>query len=245
MNPDVINNPVFPADIFSQSSGEGIDSSRLSIDKQHLLKLIGYGEQDKDPYIDGMMASFLQECLQICHPEGTYRIYGKVEADQKNKMITLPGLSFHTDAIVTRQLKHSGFLAIFAVTAGIEIEQYASRLLNAQQYLEGLIVNSIGSLVADAAAEFIHNRIEQVAAGAGMKITNRFSPGYCNWNVHEQHKLFSLLPPEACHISLNENALMTPIKSATGIIGIGRHVEKQEYPCTFCPRNDCMMRRES
>jgi hypothetical protein len=83
---------------------------------------------------------------------------------------------------------------------------------------------------------------ENIAKFHNLGISNRFSPGYCNWDVSEQHLLFQLLPENACGISLNDRALMTPIKSVTGVLGIGNGIERKEYKCSFGSKIDCIMR---
>ncbi|NSW95142.1 MAG: methionine synthase, partial [Bacteroidales bacterium] len=85
--------------------------------------------------------------------------------------------------------------------------------------------------------------LERRLAAEGLNITNRFSPGYCGWDVAEQHKLFSLLPGNFCKIRLTESALMDPIKSVSGIIGAGLHVKRRPYTCNFCDMKDCIYRR--
>jgi hypothetical protein len=76
-----------------------------------------------------------------------------------------------------------------------------------------------------------------------MKITNRYSPGYCDWNVGEQHKLFSFFPDNYCGIRLTPSALMDPVKSVSGIIGIGENVKRNDYTCRVCDMKDCIYRR--
>jgi hypothetical protein len=57
--------------------------------------------------------------------------------------------------------------------------------------------------------------------------------------VEEQKKLFSFLPKEFCGVSLTDSALMIPIKSISGIIGVGKNVEYKQYFCDTCGRKDC------
>ena len=57
------------------------------------------------------------------------------------------------------------------------------------------------------------DRLERYVAPEGLRITNSYSPGYCGWNVSEQHALFSLLPEGFCGVRLCESGLMLPIKS--------------------------------
>ena len=75
--------------------------------------------------------------------------------------------------------------------------------------------------------------------------TNRFSPGYCGWHVREQPDLFSLFPtPHPCGIHLTDSCLMVPIKSVSGVIGIGPNVKKLEYSCGLCDYKNCYKRRK-
>ncbi|MCK7538940.1 MAG: hypothetical protein MZV63_52410 [Marinilabiliales bacterium] len=61
-------------------------------------------------------------------------------------------------------------------------------------------------------------------------ITNRFSPGYCGWDVAEQHKLFSFFKDNFCGITLTESALMNPVKSVSG-----HHRHRQRCEIHFLP----------
>jgi hypothetical protein len=88
----------------------------------------------------------------------------------------------------------------------------------------------------------MQNDLEKSMASSGTKITNRFSPGYCGWDVSEQHKLFQLLPGTYCGIRLSASALMDPEKSISGMIGIGKNVRHLPYTCNLCDMKDCIYR---
>jgi len=75
------------------------------------------------------------------------------------------------------------------------------------------------------------------------KSPDLFSPGYCNWSMAEQQKLFSLLPPGFCGIQLSPSSLMHPIKSVSGIIGIGTSCKQKGYQCEWCNDKDCIYGR--
>ncbi|MCK5694244.1 MAG: methionine synthase, partial [Bacteroidales bacterium] len=89
----------------------------------------------------------------------------------------------------------------------------------------------------------IQEQVRNLAKELGLHITNRYSPGYCSWNVEEQQKLFSLFPKGTCGISLSESSLMSPVKSISGIIGIGAEVKYREYTCEICPMLNCQFRK--
>ena len=106
----------------------------------------------------------------------------------------------------------------------------------------GYIIDTIGSEAVERVADILESRLLDVLADDSLKITNRYSPGYCDWSVSEQQKLFSLLPEHFCGINLTDSSLMIPVKSVSGIIGIGSDVTREEYPCRFCSRTDCHKR---
>ncbi len=74
----------------------------------------------------------------------------------------------------------------------------------------------------------------------GLHVTNRYSPGYCGWSVAEQGMLFSFLPKNFCDIRLTESSLMIPLKSVSGIIGIGKELRRKGYKCDFCDIANCL-----
>ena len=52
----------------------------------------------------------------------------------------------------------------------------------------------VGSPLVEGAMDILHERLCNEMKLKDLKITNRYSPGYCNWNVDEQKKLFSFFP---------------------------------------------------
>ena len=140
-------------------------------------------------------------------------------------------------------LRNSEYYAFFLVTAGPEPEILARAMLNEGNYLEGYIMDLVASAMVDLAADQVEEQVKNLAEQQGKVITNRYSPGYCSWNVEEQHKLFSLFPELCCGISLSESSLMNPIKSISGIIGVGADVKYSDYTCEICPMQNCQFRK--
>ena len=106
------------------------------------------------------------------------------------------------------------------------------------------ITNSIGSIIAEKAADAMEEALQAFIDKTGWKHTNRFSPGYCGWHVSEQQRLFSLFPTaNPCGIRLTDSSLMIPIKSVSGIIGIGKNVRHLDYSCGLCDYSKCYKKR--
>ena len=96
-------------------------------------------------------------------------------------------------------------------------------------------------LLAEKAGDRMERLLEKELGGE--RHTNRLSPGYCGWHLTGQKTLFRLMGGSPCGISLSDVCLMTPIKSISGIIGIGPEVDEKKYGCQYCELETCYKRK--
>ncbi|MDR0812018.1 MAG: hypothetical protein LBN23_07100 [Paludibacter sp.] len=158
-------------------------------------------------------------------------------------LFNVASVKLETGKMVAAYMRNAEFYALFACTAG-EIFTKLTKKYNAEgNYLEGYVADALGSLTVENAMDKIQATLENQMLAEGMKITNRYSPGYCNWAVAGQRELFQLVGGNPTGISLTESCLMVPIKSVSGIIGIGKNVKKQAYKCDICNNRECIYRK--
>jgi len=211
--------------------------SELSIDLHDAAPLLGYENTLPDDILV-MVQEVMDEtaeCFDIC---GGYQIFENIAFDDALNHIRIENIKFHLSRKVYRLLKHSERIAVFVCTAGEGISQWSKQKMANNEPLKGFIADILGSVVVEAAIDAIQQKLrDQMPA-----ITNRYSPGYCGWPTAEQHKLFSLFPEGICGIRLTESALMQPVKSVSGFIGIGSAVRFDPYPCRMCEATQCVYR---
>ena len=136
-------------------------------------------------------------------------------------------------------------MAVFALTIGPYLEEMTAYLAKKNMVLQATVLDAIGSAAAEKLAGLVQEKIKIKAAEEGLIISRRFSPGYCDWPVKQQEKVFRLLDGDTAGIRLNESSLMIPQKSISGVIGIGLPGKGiEEYnPCVTCFEKDCPGRR--
>jgi hypothetical protein len=115
--------------------------------------------------------------------------------------------------------------------------------MRGKELLKGYICDTFGSIAVESAMDLIQEELKLKVSISGLNITNRYSPGYCGWNISGQNKLFSLLPDKFCGIELTDACFMLPIKSVSGIIGIGKQVKYHYYPCNLCEMENCLYKK--
>ena len=215
----------------------------LNLSVPEIENFMGYKEGEDSGLVTGLIEEVLKEAEEICNIRAQYQIFNNLRIDPENKAIEINDVRFNVKNIVFSQIKRSGSAVLFLCTAGEEIGIRSRKAMKERDLLKGYVYDVVGSEIVEAAADLMQNELSNTAAAGGLKITNRYSPGYCGWSVSEQHKLFKLMPYNYCGIRLTESALMDPVKSVSGIIGIGKDVKLNPYTCKMCDMTECIYRR--
>jgi hypothetical protein len=175
-------------------------------------------------------------------PRGLYRI-DAVAALESRRLVLASGTTF--DGAVGDFLRHSQWVATFMVTIGSAVERLSRGWLRAGRVMQGMIADAIASASAEATAEQLAAEVRVWAQERGLDITPTFSPGYCGLSVRQQVPLFASLPAGAINVRLTSSCLMLPVKSISGLIGIGPpdKINPHNYPCAACDHPNCVQRR--
>ena len=214
----------------------------LVIDLKEIKNLLGYEEGHLPAPFCIYLEEALQEAGKSTDIRAVYRIINDINVTSSSIQVPSEQLEFKINKIIGKKLKGSERCAFFICTAGENISNKSKLLLNADNPVLSYIYDLLGSAVAEAVADKVQEEIKREAGLNGEMITNRYSPGYCYWDVSEQHKLFSLFS-STLGIALNNSSLMQPTKSISGVIGIGKNVVYRNNSCELCTHVNCKRRR--
>lgn len=215
----------------------------LSIDVSHIENVIGSEKGENREMVRDMIGDVLVNAAKICDIKAEYIICHEVSFNDELKSMRVNNIDFNIGKIIRAQIRKSQSVAFFLCTAGNKIGELSRKLMHEKDFLTGYIYDIAGSEIVEAAADLIQAELREQMVKENISITNRFSPGYCGWNVSEQQKLFSLIPDNFCGIKLTDSSLMDPIKSVSGVIGIGENVRFRPYTCNLCDDTNCIYRR--
>jgi len=204
---------------------------------------LGYPpEASVAPQMSERIDGEISRSLPLVRAAGMFRVFGITSLERRS--ISLEGgITFR--GAIGEYLGDIEGLAVFIATAGEEIYRKAQEDLKAGRVLEGMVANAVGSEAADSATESLRTRIREMAAAEGLAITLPYSPGYCGMKLEEQKNVFSALDGSRIGVRLLSSGIMIPIKSVSGVIGIGSPaaVGEDGSACDRCDREDCNMRR--
>jgi hypothetical protein len=219
-----------------------IDFNDLKVNKSEVASSLGYADGILPVYFGNMIDTILDHLPSYCTIQAGYRILDVQEPGNRNDGLVIGGSFFALHKIVANHLRKSEKAVLFVCSIGSGMETWANKLSREGDVALSYLVDTVASITVEEAADVLHDHIGKHMLTLGLKITNRYSPGYCDWLVSEQHLLFSFLPVHYCGISLTESALMIPLKSISGIIGAGTSVKRVDYMCNTCGMKDCTYR---
>ncbi|MGE5401602.1 MAG: vitamin B12 dependent-methionine synthase activation domain-containing protein [Ignavibacteriales bacterium] len=216
----------------------------LPVNTGKILRQIGFVTEALLSAYEAIACEELLKLIEASHIRCGYRLFDNVNFT-KNSIVLHDAkdnpVTFFTGEKIFRLLGKSEKMVLFALSLGPETDTLIKNEFD-EDALRGLLIDALASELTEAAAEFLENKIAGAIAEPDLKMTNRLSPGYCEWDISEQQKLFSLLPDDFCGIHLTEASLMMPIKSVSGLIGLGRNVKKFSNSCALCGLTSCYKR---
>lgn len=212
--------------------------NEIPVDINEVFILMGYGEHTPPQDIIDMINEMLDELQSICIPHYGYRLFEGEEIDREHLRVS--NIILNPGRIITSAMREVEQYAIFTSTVGQGFDKWFKQLKDEDDIVRTFIANTLGSVLAESTVSVLMKELEEAAAAEGLRITNNYSPGYCDWVLIEQKKIFSLFPDEITGIKLTDSCLMLPIKSVSGIIGVGANAKKRPYGCAICNMTSCI-----
>ncbi len=203
---------------------------QLAITLADVYEQMGYHGVSPDEATQRETNLIIEEVRRWLRPQFCYQVVKQQPA-------------FDMGKIILRQLRGSAAYALFVCTSGTEYEAYQQRLKEQGDMVRVYIADALGSVIAEHCADQMEVTLQENIDKLGWRHTNRFSPGYCGWHVSQQQLLFPLFEGHTCGVRLTDSSLMVPIKSVSGIIGLGPQVKYMDYTCGLCDFQQCYKRK--
>jgi hypothetical protein len=216
----------------------------LAIDPDEVLRFQGYKKGVDTPGADvrALFDEALAEGTRLMAPRAVVRWLPVDRGDDDalhvaGVRLTIPGIGERWGAV-----EH---VAAAVCTIGDALERRVTELWDARELPLASMLDSVGSGAVESLAEYVNDVLCQQGLPPGLRVTNRISPGYGDWDVAEQAALFALCPGTPAGVTLNDSCFMTPGKSISLLAGAGRTARVDHYfsQCARCWMRDCAYRR--
>lgn len=226
-----------------QENGEKkIVKIQPEVEESKLAKLLGGKiNQELPESIKSKLRLLEDKFNSLIRPYIHYRM---VDFRVKNEgVIQIEGTTEFQSRNLSEVMKSAEKLVCFIGTLGPGIEEEVGALMQDNDLSEAYILDAMGSVAVEDLVDKFQQTIKNECERVGKTVTLRFSPGYCDWPLTEQKKLFSLFEPEDILVQLLDSCLMKPVKSISGVFGIVPQGSALYNPCSACDDRDCKARR--
>lgn len=174
------------------------------------------------------------------NPRGSFRIYDSFELFENGFIIE--GVKFNSGKKIAKALYGSERIAVILATAGNEVETIIKKYNEDYDFIKSYWCDKLSNMILDKLMLKLIEEIRISSLNDGMLITSNWGPGYCGWSIEEQFPLLSLSDAEELGITLSSSMLMNPVKSISGVIGIGKNVVFRKSGCGDCNLHKCAYR---
>lgn len=213
-----------------------------TIGNDELAKLLGSRNKKSLPMsIKKKVQTARQKLKRLIKPSLHYRIVKPSVMDID--VVQLGETVEFTSANLANTLTNAEKIVCFVGTIGTGVEHEINRLLSKQKLADAYILDAMASVAVENMIDRFQDLMANQFSAEHRTVTLRFSPGYCDWPVTQQKKLFKIFDPKEIDVELLDSCLMKPRKSISGVFGITPQESESYNPCRDCPTRRCQSRR--
>lgn len=199
---------------------------KLDGNKKEALRYLGYFGKGNADEIDERLDLAMREGLRLAAPRSVYLIFDAEKTEKglllKNTDLILEGKNINS------HLDGACKCAVMAVTVGAGIESAINRYEKSGEMSKALLLDCVATALVEETADKVNGEIEKIAGNEGFYCKTRFSPGYGDFPLETQKKIFRLLNCETrIGVTLSDTCLMSPRKSVTAVIGFFKREGKE------------------
>ena len=197
------------------------------------LKFNPLSSSDAGRHVLEKILFFLENYIELITPKAVYKIIDTLP-DPRGLMVEGTDILFentklkifnsHSSLKESKEISTKELLnrnaAVYVVTIGPGIDDEVKLMMQRGEMFDAYLLNGIGAGAAEMAANDL-NRYMNDSNTEEKYEYKRLSPGYGDWDVSDQTKIFRLLEPEKhIGVKLTDSHIMLPEKSTSGIMGL-------------------------
>lgn len=184
------------------------------------------------------------EARLLAQPKGMWTLYDYDDVAHtvlSDEPFTLQGES------IAKHLKGCSKVIFLAVTVGETVEEAVTKHFSEGKYAFSTLLDAAATTAVEQIADSMEKYLQMQMARQGLEMKWRFSPGYGDWDIHQQTGVLALSNGANIGISLTESMMLTPRKSITAVIGLYHkeqecRVKDKKHDCSRCVKIDCQFR---
>lgn len=172
---------------------------------------------------DSGTLKLMDDCIEETEPQLSYRIcFARFPLKSEGGMLDL-GFARVQSLALKKNLEGCEEIVLFAATVGLAPDRLSARYASVSP-AKALFFDAIGAERVEALCDAFCAEVKEEADKNGCFARPRFSPGYGDLPLDLQKDIFRALSPwKYIGASLRESLIVSPAKTVTAIVGIGKN----------------------
>ena len=218
-------------------------SAKLNIDKDEVLRYLGYNNQSVSPELERTIEHQIESCVRIATPG---YLYTKYDVEHRESSVYLKGAGIElAGRDICHHLAGCRYCVMMALTCGMGVERELTRLQRVSM-TDAVVFDACANTYAERLADYVQSLVEMDAKQEGLYINYRYSPGYGDFPLDMQRVIVPALGCEKrIGLTVTDSSLLIPHKSITAVIGIfDSKPDIERKSCKICNMYDtCILRK--
>ncbi|GMR11060.1 MAG: hypothetical protein BMS9Abin28_1884 [Anaerolineae bacterium] len=215
-----------------------VDDWELALDIDQVLR--GQGAKPdiirkRSPNLVEVAERAIAEGSSLIKPRLIYRRMA-LESVMHERLLLRGGGKLQS-SLLAQHLSPAEEIVFVVCTIGADIDSWTSEAFKTDP-LFAVSLDGLGNAAVEDLAKQACRHFEKAAREKRMEVSIPLSPGMQGWPVDDgQDQIFGLLPAQKIGVKLNRSRMMSPSKSLSMAIGIGKHLAGGGRQCDFCMLN--------
>ena len=227
-----------------------IKDIEIRLDPRKIAREINRGRENRS-ILEGLKRA-VERAAGLAAPQALYELVEVAGVEGERVRVTPQGGGPEVSLKVgpKADLMARASLAVVSVaTLGPALEAEVARINKTDGMLESYLLDSVGVTALGEVGRAVRDEVERLARDKGFGVGPSLAPGsLAGWPTSGQRELLSLLDLERIGVELNTHFLLRPMKSASGLIGLGAEYTSTRVGsvCQYCSlAPTCWRRRDN
>jgi len=199
------------------------DRTSLVIPEKEAARYLGYAGHEVSEADMEMIREGIAEVRKVMAGKACYCRY---PIEICGNEITLPYGTVKSEHLA-KWIEGCSEAYFFAATIGSGFDRLIRRT-SLTSMAKGAVLQACGAAAVEAVCDEVNRVINAEAAEEGYTAKRRYSPGYGDFALENQKGFFAVLTPaKYIGLTLMDTLIMSPEKSVTALIGVGKGTENE------------------
>jgi len=202
-------------------------SINIQIPRKSIFKRLGYRKGVTQIIPDEMreLDESVEYAASLVRLKGAGKRF-KVDVEGMSRIHLETGSVFESRDLA-KFLSDCGEILLIGATGGSDITEAIRKFSESDSMTRSVVFDAVGSEMVDASLDWLCNYFNRGLTRENKRLSRRrFSAGYGDFSLLDQHSIYDLLELKRIGIDINESAILIPEKSVTAVVRIENSEEE-------------------